>query len=337
MVAPILGVLLGQLVGRGLGALESRGRQAAADKDRERQLTQFQTAMKLARGGRVETEDPVFGGPMAGGAEFIEGPDPLQSPENSARFGLNLAEQGYPQYGFPIAQQAQDRAANASGQGSQMLMKLLGIESAEDLANLREGGADRRAQLGADTRLEAAGIRASSADAQRRAAQLLGPPGQGMQRLQDPESLEFFDQPMVGSDEYVKRLEPVDQAGEALGVLGDQIAEINATGGESFGPSAARLAVRQARILSILGSLTNAGVLQVGEVERFERALQDPTAFFGVGANLSTETLTAPLEELQNMIRTRGQQTFQRNFRGQELPAYLIPPPPPGAQVQPGR
>lgn len=333
MVAPILGVLLGQLVGRGLGALETSGRRNLADQQRKQSQEQFANAIRRAQGQTLETQDPVFGGPMAGGGEWLGGFDPTSSPENSARFGLNLAQQGYPA-GLDVMNRGQQLGADASGNQQDALLKMLGFQTQADLEAARQMAADARAAAANQTRLDVAGMSAEAAAARRQNANTLGAPGQGMERVQEQGSGQWYDRPLAGSQEWVKRMEPIDQAGEALGVLQLQISDLNQSGGNAFGPLSAKMKVRQARILSMLGSLTNSGVLQQGEVERFENAMQDPTSMFGVGATFSTDTLTAPLQELQDMIRTRAENQWRRNFRDQQLPDYLIPPPPPGTVVQ---
>jgi hypothetical protein len=126
--------------------------------------------------------------------------------------------------------------------------------------------------------------------------------GQGMARVEGPDG-QVREVPIPGSREYAARVQPIQETRYAMDVARRLISEIEDTGGESFGAASKRQNLLYNQMLSVLGQLTNAGVLQQGELERFSQALQNPTDYT---ARIRTDkSLKAPYEELVRQLEMR--------------------------------
>lgn len=138
-----------------------------------------------------------------------------------------------------------------------------------------------------------------------------------------------------GSVPYQSALEPVQTTAAAMDLTTQIIDEIDKTGGDFAFGNTKRQSLLYQQMVSVLGQLTNSGVLQAEEAERFLNALPDPTALFP----RTDKSMKAPYEELLRQL-VRAQEFNVQKFSGEPISADMVfpiqaaqPPPPPGTKA----
>lgn len=161
----------------------------------------------------------------------------------------------------------------------------------------------------------------------------LGTIGTGMQRVVDAAG-NVREVPVPGSAEYAKRVQPIMDTQRGLNLVQRMIQEIDQTGGDFYGARSKRQNLIFQQVVSVLGTLANAGVLQEGEAERYLSAVGDPTS---IGSRFRTaEQLKEPYKELERTLLKR-QGALYDVLTGEVIPPMVglpedsaEPPPPPG-------
>jgi hypothetical protein len=93
------------------------------------------------------------------------------------------------------------------------------------------------------------------------------------------------------------------------------------TGTELWGEEKSQMGMIRAQIVASLGKMQDAGVLQQGDFERYEKLLPDPTSWTGPFSR-NKSTLAA--------YRTLSEQFERKLKQHRESNSWLVPPPPPG-------
>ena len=134
----------------------------------------------------------------------------------------------------------------------------------------------------------------------------LGAVGTGMARVRGPDG-SVRDVPIPGSPEYAARVKPIVETKRGLDLVQGMLREIDETGGDMFGARAKRQDILFNQVVSVLGSLANAGVLQAGEAQRFLDSVGDPTS---LGSRFKTKaSMKSAYQELERqLLNAQGEQ-----------------------------
>ncbi len=108
---------------------------------------------------------------------------------------------------------------------------------------------------------------------------------------------------LPGSKEYIAAQAEVDSLAEMVGLIKEQRELVAKHGSEMWGTVAGEMGPKYNRIISIMGQLTDAGVLQEGERRALEDRMTDPTSARGL--RTTRATMDAQMAEVEDQIQTR--------------------------------
>ena len=233
-----------------------------------------------------------------------------------------------------VADVSNQRRVEAAGLASQG-----GIDAAA-LGNQQSIAAATLADQRAETRAVNAFDRANPAQVP--GAIESGPIPSGVERVTAADGTTRL-RPVPGGAAYQKAVQPVLEADAKISRVNKFMSLIEQTGGESFGAGAAEQNLLYNEMLSTMGFLNNAGVLQAGEIERFKAAMINPTDLRS-RTRLNSTLLAAP--KMLNSALTRMRDDAVRSSGIEDVGALNLATPfmtqreleeslplPPGARV----
>jgi hypothetical protein len=154
-----------------------------------------------------------------------------------------------------------------------------------------------------------------------------------------PDGKSVIAAPIVGTPDYAKGMDKqqtlqssIDRAGELMDLVGGKeqktpagnMVRSGGKGSEMFGDTAAKYSLIRGLMISDLGKLNDAGVLQEGEYARYSDMLRDPSS---IGSYFTgNNTMMTGYKEFQDIMKKRLSAHVKAN-------PWLMPKLPPGYQA----